>query len=779
MNDYRDRSRSVSDRVSSLLAHMTAAEKIAQISGAWIYELQSEGQLDPQKMKGRLEHGVGQISRLASGSTLNPLQAAQTANQLQSFLVQHTRLGIPAILHEECCAGSMTLGASIFPQPIGLASTFRPDLAEKMTAEIRRQLRACGVHQGLAPVLDVARDPRWGRVEETFGEDPLLVSQFGMSYIRGLQGPDLKEGIMATGKHFVGHSLSQGGLNCAPVQLGRRTLWDIYLMPFQAAIQQAGLAAMMNAYPELDGEVVAASRAILTGLLRDQLGFNGLVVSDYEAIAMIHTYHQVAANLAEAAILALNAGIDVELPTAKCYSQELIQALDSGALSLELLDTAVARHLQKKFELGLFETPYVDEGHVLEVYETPAQRQMALDIARQSLVLLTNNGILPLSRSIGRLAVIGPNADSGRNLCGDYSYAAGLESLIAQKPAGAEFDQLDLAQLAAQQVKIPTVQEAIRAKLTRTRVLYARGCDIRSQDTTGFAEAVQTASAVDAVVLVLGDKSGLTLDCTCGEARDSDDIQLPGVQADLAKAVQAAGKPVVVVLINGRPLAIPELAAAAAAILEAWIPGEEGGAAIADVRFGDVPPGGKLPITCPRSVGQVPIFYNHQPSAQHSNWHTDYVSESIKPLFPFGHGLSYARFDYKDLAITPARAAAGETITIACTVENASRLAGDEVVQLYCQDVYASSARPVKELKGFARLSIPAGGSRRVTFSLPVNILAFYNQDNQLVVEPGKINLMVGSSSTDIRLQGDFEISGPGPQEVKERVFECPVRVEA
>src|SRR5512138_1356578 len=379
--------RSTSQRASELLGQMTLDEKLAQIGSYYIYDLQTKGDLDQQKVAEKLKDGVGQITRVAGASTLDPQSVAKVANTIQRFLVEHTRLGIPAIVHEECCSGAMALGGSMYPQMLGLAGTFQPELAEQMTTVIRKQMRAIGAHQGLAPVLDIARDPRWGRVEETFGEDPTLVSHFGMAYIRGLQGHDLTEGVMATGKHFVGHSLSQGGLNCAPVHMGPRELWDVYLAPFQVAIRDAKLATIMNAYPELDGEVVAASRRILTDLLRETLGFDGLVVSDYEAINMIHNFHKMAPDQPTAACLALNAGIDVELPTTIYYGQPLRSALDAGEINLELIDLAVCRHLQKKFELGLFESPYVVDERAHEIFETPEQRSLARELAAQSMVL--------------------------------------------------------------------------------------------------------------------------------------------------------------------------------------------------------------------------------------------------------------------------------------------------------------------------------------------------------------------------------------------------------
>ncbi len=770
--------RSIAKRVSDLLGQMTLDEKLAQLGSCWIYDLQTKGEIDPLKMQDKLNHGIGQITRLGGASTYDPVSVAKTANSIQRFLVEGTRLGIPAIIHEECCSGAMILGGTIYPEMIGLAGTFQPELAEKMTTMIRKQLRAVGAHQGLAPVLDVSRDPRWGRVEETFGEDPTLVSHFGMAYIRGLQGENLTEGIVATGKHFVGHSLSQGGLNCAPVQLGQHELWEVFLAPFQAAIRDAGLASIMNAYPELDGEVVAASRRILTDLLRGALGFDGLIVSDYQAITMIHDYHKAAVNKSAAAGLALNAGIDVELPVTDCYCDPLKIALEAGDVSLELVDSSVCRHLQKKFETGLFEKPYVDENHVYEVFETFEQRGLALEIAQKSMVLLKNDGLLPLKKTLMTLAVIGPNADDGRNQLGDYSYAAVLDRLQITPPENSSFSECDPAALAEHSVKVITVLNGIRGAVSPiTQVVYSKGCDNLSDSRDGFNDAINAAEQADVVVLVLGDRSGLDLSCTTGETRDSVDLRLPGLQEELARAIISIGKPTVAILVNGRPLAIPWLDGSVNSILEAWLPGEEGGKAIADVLFGDVNPGGKLPITFPRHVGQLPSYYNHKPSGMNSHWFKDYVSENVTPLYPFGHGLSYTKFDYADLSINRTQAGSGEKVEVSFKLVNCGSVVGDEVAQFYIRDEYASVPRPVKELKGYARLSLQPGENRKVTFVLPVDQLAFYDVDLNLVLEPGKIEIMVGSSSEDIRLRGEFEIIGAKVIPVKERVFECRVEV--
>ncbi len=770
---------SIKQRIDSVLSQMTLDEKISQLGSCWIYELQSKGKIDDKKVVDRLQNGIGQITRVAGASTLDPVSAAKAVNQLQKHLLENTRLGIPAIVHEECCSGAMVLGGTTYPQMIGLAATFRPTLAKAMTTAIRKQLLAIGARQALAPVLDIARDVRWGRVEETFGEDPTLVSHFGVAYIEGLQAESLSEGVLATGKHFVGHSKSQGGLNCAPVHMGLQEVYEVFIPPFQAAIRDAGLATIMNAYPELDGVVVAASRRVLTELLRGELGFDGLIVSDYEAIEMIHKFHFAAPDKSTAASMALTAGIDVELPTTVCYGDPLKKALEAGEVSMDLIDRSVSRNLQKKFELGLFENPYVDEGSVLQSFETDENRALARKLAQESMVLLKNDGVLPLAKDIKKLAVIGPNASEGRNLLGDYTYAAMKEMMTFLPVEHSSFAEIDEKEFARHDIQITTILEGIQALVSPdTEVFYAKGCDNLDADTSGFDEAVKIAEQADVVLLVLGDRSGMTPFCTSGETRDSADLLLPGVQCQLAKAILETGKDVVVVLINGRPFAMPWIAENANAILEAWLPGEEGGSAVAETLFGDFNPGGKLPVTFPRSVGQLPLFYNRKPSGTKSHWYGDYVAETTSPLYPFGHGLSYTSFEYHDLAISKGQVKAGDTLDISLRVKNTGSIEGDEVVQLYIHDEFGSTPRPIKELKGYIRLSLQPGEGKTVVFQMKADQLAFYDNDLQLVLEPGPVRILLGSSSEDIRLDGRIEIVGVGKTPIKERVLNCSVTVE-
>ncbi|MDJ0755294.1 MAG: glycoside hydrolase family 3 N-terminal domain-containing protein [Ardenticatenaceae bacterium] len=778
---YQDPTLSVEERVADLLARMTLAEKLAQLGSAWVFELLTDYELDLDKAEAKLALGLGQVTRVAGASNVTPAAGAALANRIQKYLVENTRLGIPAIVHEECCAGYMARDATCFPQIIGVASTWEPELAQKMAAVVRTQMRAGGAHQGLSPVIDIARDPRWGRVEETFGEDPYLVSCMGVAFVRGLQSDDWRQGVIATAKHFVGYGLSEGGMNWAPVHLPERALREVYLLPFEAAVKEANLQSLMNAYHELDGVPCAASPWLLTDLLREQWGFEGTVVSDYFAINEIEKSHLISSGPEQSAVLALEAGIDVELPHTSCYGRPLKEALNRGTVDEALIDRSVGRHLRHKFELGLFENPYVDEETVAAVFDTPEQRNLAREIAQKSIVLLKNEDeLLPLSKEIGSMAIIGPNADTKRHLVGDYAYVCHIETLLEQQADGANAFNVPLPQeltLEAAYVPMKTVAEAVAERLSpHTTVHFAQGCGVNDSDRSGFAEAVAAAEKADVALVVVGGRSGLTDECTCGEARDRAEIGLPGVQLELVQALYETGTPIVLLLINGRPLSITWEAEHLPAIIEGWLPGEEGAEAIADVLFGDVNPSGRLPITFPRHVGQIPIYASHKPSGGKSHWKGDYVNLSSKPLWPLGFGLSYTTFEFSDLRLDRSSAAAGESVQVNVDVTNTGRRAGEEVVQLYIRDELASVTRPVKELKGFARVALEPGESKTVVFSLPVNLLAFYDRDMRFVVEPGRVQVMIGSSAEHLPLSAHFEVSGERT-EIHDKVFHCPVRI--
>jgi beta-glucosidase len=777
MPRYRDPGLSSEARADDLLARMTLDEKLAQIGCVWSTSLLAEdGSLSVKRARSKLRHGTGHVTRIGGATVLRPAESAAFANSIQKFLVEETRLGIPAIIHEESCAGYTARDATCFPQAIGLASTWEPELIEQMGEVIRRQMRAVGAHHTLAPVLDVARDPRWGRTEETFGEDPYLISQMGIAYVRGVQGADLSQGIVCTGKHFLGYGASEGGMNWAPVHIGRRELLEVYATPFEAAIREAGLASMMNSYAEIDGVPLGASRELLNDLLRGPLGFDGVLVSDYFTITTLMNYHGIAADEGEAARRALEAGMDVELPALHCYGEPLRQAIEEGRVDVALVDLAVRRLLRMKFQLGLFESPFVEAAAAAAIFDTAEQRALAHRLAQKSIVLLRNDGTLPLDPAVRSLAVIGPSADSVRLLQGDYHYPAHLEMMfgaiaegdLSPRPAG----EVNLAQ---HFVPMVTVLEGIRRTVSpATEILTAAGCDISGSSRAGFAEAVAAASRAEIAIVVVGEKSGLVEGCTSGESVDRAGLGLAGVQQQLVEAIVATGTPTVVVLLNGRPLALPWIAEHAAALVEAWLPGEEGGTAVADVLFGRVNPAGRLPISLPRSAGQVPVFYAHKPSGGRSQWKGDYADESSKPLFPFGHGLGYTTFDYADLEITPGEVEAKGAVRISCRVTNAGERAGEEVVQLYVHDVVAEVTRPVQELKGFRRLPLAAGESKTVVFELSLAHLAFHDLAMRYVVEPGRIEVLIGASADDIRLRGAFEITGE-KAEIGRKAFTTPV----
>ncbi|MGB9717280.1 MAG: glycoside hydrolase family 3 N-terminal domain-containing protein [Thermoproteota archaeon] len=744
---YLDSSAPVELRVRDLLKRMTLEEKLAQLQSVWP-RVFGVAAMPREKLEDLLKTGVGELARLSGALGVNPGDGARMANEIQRLLIEKTRLHIPAIVHEECLAGFLAMGATVFPQAIGLASTWDPELVEKVASVIRRQVRASGAHQGLAPVLDVLRDPRWGRTEETYGEDPYLVARMGVAYVKGLQGEDLRKGVIATVKHFAAHGFPEGGRNCAPVHSGPRELREVFLFPFEAAVKVAGVLSVMNAYHEIDGVPCASSRMLLTDILRGEWGFQGLVVSDYFAIRMLENFHNTAKDAKDAAVQAIQAGIDVELPHVDCYGEPLLQAVGEGRVSEGLVDLAVSRVLRAKFLLGLFENPYVNPEEAKSLFDRDEDRALALSAARESIILLKNNGVLPIRETVKSIAVVGPNADSKRNLHGDYSFTAHMD--MANPPPGYEEVFKEGA------VRTVSILEGIRSRSSgKVLVKYAKGCDITGESREGFDEAVKAALESDLVIAVMGEKSGLFERGVSGEGCDRFSLGLPGVQEDLVRELCKTGKPVILVLVNGRPLCLGWMAEDCSAILEAWYPGEEGGNAVADVLFGYYNPGGRLPVSFPKDAGQIPLNYNRKPSSFRS-----YVGMDAKPAFSFGHGLSYTVFEYRSLEIEPQETSSTGSVKIRFKLTNAGDLKGDEVVQLYVRDPVASVTRPVMELKGFKRLNLEPGETRMVEFTLSTEQLAFYDEYMRLVVEPGVFEVFIGGSSEDIRLKGSFKVTG-------------------
>lgn len=764
---YRNANLGTDERVSDLLALMSVEEKVAQLHGIWTSDLidMETKQFQPDKAREAIPHGTGHVTRIGTVSMLPPQQSAELANRIQRHLIEETRLGIPAIVHEETCAGYLAKEATTFPQSIGLAATWEPALVEEMAATIRRQMRAVGAHQSLAPVVDVSRDPRWGRIEETYGEDPFLVAALGTAYVRGLQTDDWSQGILATAKHFIGYSLPEGGLNWAPSHITPRLLREVYAMPFAALIKEANVASVMNGYQEIDGIPCGSSPELLIDLLRGELGFDGTLLSDYFAINMLLEYHHLTETKAGAARIAMQSGIDVELPGRDCYGDPLLQALESGDIHIDLIDAAVTRLLRQKIQLGIFEQPYVDTARVTEVYEDPAALDLSRELAAKSLVLLKNDAsTLPLNKSLKRIAVIGPSADDPRLLQGDYHYPAHFDGVInhtdtmeAPTPGGEQ-------KITSWSDHIPptaTILQSIRDILgDGAEVLHETGCNVRDDDRSQIAAAVDAARQSDVAIIVVGDKSGLGLDNTTGEAVDRATLELPGVQQDLILAVAATDTPVVVVSLNGRPPVLTEIVDQVEAILLGWLPAQEGGRAIAAALFGDVNPGGKLPVSLPRHVGQIPAYYNHKPSGGRSHWHGSYVDMNVKPLYPFGYGLSYTSFEYSNLTQSHTAASANDTVTLTFELTNTGSVAGEEVVQVYIADPVASVTRPVKQLKGFKRVHLDAGAKAKVSVALPVAHFAFYDRHMHYIVEPGTVQIMIGTSSQDICLTAAVEIDG-------------------
>lgn len=801
----REAAQTVEKRAADLLAQMTLEEKVAQLHGTMPLPLLGAEGMSPERMKELIGQGIGHISMLSMMGGDNIVDLAEKANQIQKFLIENTRLGIPAIIHSEALNGFVAPQAVSFPTAIGLSSTWLPEVVKQMTDLIRQQMRAAGNHQALSPVLDIARDPRWGRVHETYGEDPYLCSAMGVAFVEGLQGADLSEGVIATGKHFLGYGLTEGGLNCAATHLGDRELYQVFARPFEAAIREAGLASIMNSYSEINGIPVGASPEILTDLLRERMGFQGAVVSDYFTVRRLVRQFHVARDLQEAAVQSLEAGLDVELPNGEAYSTPLIEAVQQGQVDEALLDRSVQRVLEAKIRLGLFEAPYVDTSLLPPLYSDPQLHVLARRVAEQSVVLLKNDGdLLPLRKDLRTIAVVGPNADSLRALFGGYTYPAFAELiqkmiLHPDREAGGADSFADAPEMDAQAMQgmLAGVQDLIEAEnietyiqdhypaksvckaiqelvSPETRVIYALGCGLTEEIGDSLNAAVEAARQADVTVVVLGDKAGLA-DGLTGEGSDRGSLALPPVQQKLLAAVALAGKPVVLVLINGRPLAIEWAAQHVPAILEAWYPGQAGGEAIARLLFGDANPGARLPVTIPRSEGQIPIYHYHKMGSGYQrpeeNTLTQYTDMPLTPLYPFGFGLSYTHFEYNNLRIHPEQVDSRGAVQISCDLTNVGPLRGDEVVQLYLHDREARVTRPVHELAGFKRVTIDPDMTCTLTFTVDMRQLGFIDRDRRFVVEPGHIDVMIGSSSDDVKLQGAFEITGDTVDVMGKRTF--------
>jgi len=767
---YKDAQRPVAERVADLLARMTPEEKFAQMHAYWLVLSESGDHRERSDMSDefagvsaqaslheRLTLGVGQITRPLGTHIVDARTGVRAANRLQKMLVEETRLGIPALFHEECLVGLLCKDATLFPSPLNYGSTWDPQLIRHAAACIGDEARATGCHQGLAPVLDVSRDVRWGRTEETFGEDPWLVGVMACAYVDGLQGE--KRDLLATLKHYVGHSFSEGARNHAPVHLGFCELNDTFLLPFEMAVKLANAGSVMPAYHDIDNQPGHSDAFLMTKILREQWGFDGIIVADYGGISLLHQHHGVSHDAAESAALAFNAGLDVELPKDDC-ARHLAEAVERGLISMGKVDEIVARTLTEKFRLGLFEHPYTDENAVeLQRAQT---RQAARDVATRSLTLLENNGVLPFTGK-PQVAVVGPTADDPLALLSGYSFPV----------------HLIISDMLEQTSQVTTPLDALRQTLGEQHVRYARGCHIIekrmagapvfpgdssgkpvqqspvSMDTSLIADAVRVAEESDVVVACVGDLAGLFQSGTVGEGSDTDSLNLPGVQQQLLDALVATGKPVVVVMTGGRPYTLQGLEDKVAALMMAWAPGQEGGWAIADVLTGRAEPQGRLVVSVPKSAGAMPYYYNHKLKSGGTPFAFHFGSR-----YPFGYGKSWTQFQWSTLTlITPEVAVDGE-IAVQVTLTNIGERRGSEVAQLYVRDNVASMVRPVKELKAFQRVELAPNQSATLTFYVPVDMLNFTDRRGKRIVEPGEFTLMAGSSSAEIHGTVIANVSG-------------------
>ena len=781
---------------------MTLREKVAQLYGIWVGVSSADGEVAPfqHELDDELDldelfpHGLGQLTRSFGSAPVDATVGALALARTQGKIMSASRMGIPAIAHEECLAGFTAWGATAYPVPLSWGATFNPPIIEQMASRIGASMRSVGVHQGLAPVLDVVCDPRWGRVEETIGEDPYLVATIASAYVRGVEGA----GIIATLKHFAGYSASKAGRNLAPVSMGPREFADVILPPFEMAVRETGVRSVMHAYVDIDGVPAAGNHELLTGLLRDTWGFAGTVVADYFGITFLHTLHGIAGTLGEAAGVALASGIDVELPTVKTFGEPLIAEIEGGRVDESLVDSAVRRVLQQKLALGMLDAGWsplpegmieadLDSGEVGpgRIELDPAEdRQLAREIAEQAVVLIHNDGTLPLEdpahgRTVAgqRILITGPTADDSLTLLGCYSFPGHVGTRHPEVPVG---------------ISIPTVLEAVRAEFPSAEIRYLRGVTVDGPETDGIATAAELARDSDLVIALLGDRPGLFGRGTSGEGCDASDMKLPGMQQELLETLLDTETPLVAVLLEGRPYSLGTAPDRASAILTTFFPGEEGAGAIAGVLSGRVNPSGRLPVTVPRTPHGQPYTYLTARLGQKN------PTSNLDPTgrYPFGHGLTYTSFEWSDLTVdhspvesTPmsddpdAHRPIGSfrtdgRITVGMSLQNTGTRAGVELVQLYLHDPAASVVRPVNRLIAYARVPLEVGQHATVTFEVPADMASFTSVDGRRIVESGAIQLRLGASSDDLRIVAALEMTGETRFVDHSRTLHCDVQVD-
>lgn len=796
---YKDSSLPIQERVEDLMSRMTFEQKIDQITCLVTITP------DIPDFRDYVPDGIGNVGAFTSAENVELI--AEYVRRLQKFLTEETPLGIPALIHCEACAGGQFTEADVFPSAIAQASTFDTALIKEMADIIREQMYAVGFRQALSPVFDISRDPRWGRVTETYGEDATLTAAMGAAFVSGLQSENLQNGVAATAKHFVGHGITEGGLNMGRNMVSERDLREIHCKPFQAAITECHLPSVMESYCSINGEPVVGSKKILTGILRDCMGFDGFTVSDYVAVDRMIDPFCVAENYTEAGVRAIKAGLDVEYPRPKGFTYALKEEVEKENLPMTVIDEAVRRVLKVKFELGLFENPYPDMERLKASLHQQKTGALNEKIAKESLILLKNEkNTLPLGRKKGlKIAVVGPHADSVRSYFGTFSYPAVIDMTTTREEDGQVFEEpgliiYDIEQAYTGQIRdcSPRIEKKIRQQFPDTQSLYqalkeylpeaevicSRGINCAGTELGGMEEACRCAAEADVVLLTLGGKNGWGVSSTVGEGVDSTNIDLPGQQEEFARRIYALHKKTVVLHFDGRPLSNEYVASHFDAILEVWQPGEYGGQALCKVLFGEYNPAGRLPVTAARNAGQLPVYYSlprgsgyvgagHMGMIRNPN---GYINDTAYPLYYFGYGLSYTEFAYSNLDIITPAVKGNENVVIRADIENAGDYDGDEVVQLYIRDKAASMVRPDRELAGFCRIFLKKGEKKTVEFTMKASQMAFLNEEMEWVIEKGEMQVLIGASSQDIRLEGSYEIMETQAVDERTRGFYAQAR---
>ena len=803
MKSYQEPGRSPEERAALLLTELSLDEKMAQLGCVFPF---GENAQDFNWISAQVPFGIGQVSTLEMRRIETLEDCAAWQRRVQELVMGNSPHQIPAIFHMEGLCGAFLQDSTSFPSGIARGAGWDPELEEAIAKTVSRQEAACGITQIFAPVLDVTRDPRMGRQGESYGEDPTLAAALGAAYTRGIQNTETAgRRPESVAKHFLAFHNSQGGIHGTHSDTPPRLLREIYAKPFQAAIN-AGLKGIMPCYDSLNCEPVSASKELLTGLLREEMGFDGLCVSDYGAVGNAHSVQHIGESFAEAGYRCMEAGMDMELPSTTGWNEELKAMFQRGETDIAVLNRAVLRVLEAKFRMGLFEHPYALQGEELRAaFSDPYDRELSLRSARESLVLLENDGALPLKKTVKKIALIGPHADCARKFFGGYTHLCMMESTLAvansiagvsgvvtdgrpirtipgtniQSDEGEEFDAI----LCRQKPDCRSLLEELRVRLPDAEITYAYGYPIAGADESGFEEALAAAKNADVVILTLGGKHGTCSMASMGEGVDAGNINLPVCQDAFIRKVSKLSKPLIGVHFDGRPISSDAADECLDAILEAWSPAECGAQAVTDALLGDCNPGGKLPVSVAYHAGQIPIYYNHPYG---SAWHqgesigfVNYVDLPHTPRYFFGHGLSYTSFTYSDLSLSAQEVDADSSLQITCTVENTGEIPGDEVVQLYLRDEYASMTRPVKELAGFCRVTLQPGEKKRVSFEISPSFLAFLDRDMRWKIEKGAVEVQIGSSSEDIRLTGQFGIGNDGWSDGKSRGLVCIPGVDA